>query len=551
MLGNAAVASLQSLLPVLAMLLAQKTVDSALPQGQVAALAGVGLGLLALRGANGVLALTIRRRTEALVQLLVFRLRRTLLEQLYRQPALPSMRTELARHFEHLVPDVERVGAMAGTMLGEVMPACLGTAILLPVLFWLSPSLTLLGLALLPISLFAARLTANRLASAVAELHAANLQFNAGIRFVLEHFSLTRSRGAERRELARQGRIIAGLGAARVRQASANAVHGLGQSLATGVAAAVMLVFAGHLVGEGILSLGQVLAFALAAGIALRQGQRISAALPVLMEGWVALVRLHATATTALPAPSLGRRLAWQGRLRLEAVAVARGERVLLRDLCLDLPPGARMALHGANGAGKSSLLQVILGLLPPSAGRLLADGVPYTQLDLAVLRQQIGFVPQHPGFFAGTLAENVGYGAASQTREAIEAALHLAGAEFLLRRLPGGLDGDIGEAGARLSGGERQLLAVARALVTRPRLLLLDEPTNHLDEANIFQFLERLDALSDRPSMILVSHRQVSLAGMPAWQLVEGRLSLLAASTNPNLNPNPGAGGQSAAGCG
>jgi ABC-type multidrug transport system fused ATPase/permease subunit len=134
--------------------------------------------------------------------------------------------------------------------------------------------------------------------------------------------------------------------------------------------------------------------------------------------------------------------------------------------------------------------------------------------------------VAQNPFLFAGTLRENVAYGNADATAEAIWEALRWAGADDFVAQLPDTLDTPIGENGVRLSGGQRQRLVIARALLRRPYLLILDEPTNHLDDAGIASLIDSLDRVPFRPAVIVISHEwRVLRHATRAWRLTGGRL--------------------------
>jgi len=179
----------------------------------------------------------------------------------------------------------------------------------------------------------------------------------------------------------------------------------------------------------------------------------------------------------------------------------------LLENLSLDLAPGQVTAIFGPNGAGKSTLINLILGFYRPSAGRLRIDGADYDEVDVRSLRRAIGVAPQRPTFFTATIADNITYGWPQIEASALSRALHLAGADRFIESLPGGLATLIGEGGARLSGGEAQKLAIARALIAEPRLLILDEPTNHLDLAAIKEIMGRIARMPDRPAVLIISH--------------------------------------------
>ncbi|GAB1331299.1 ABC transporter ATP-binding protein [Streptomyces sennicomposti] len=188
--------------------------------------------------------------------------------------------------------------------------------------------------------------------------------------------------------------------------------------------------------------------------------------------------------------------------------------RPAVRDFTLSVAPGETIALVGASGAGKSTVLNLVIGFIRPTAGRLLLDGTDMGALDLRTYRRFVSVVPQESILFDGTVRENVVYGMDDADEESVRAALRDANALEFVERLPHGLDTLVGERGARLSGGQRQRLAIARALIRDPRVLVLDEATSALDtrsEALVQQALARL--LRGRTTFV-VAHRLSTVRG-------------------------------------
>ncbi|MFG1377501.1 thiol reductant ABC exporter subunit CydD [Xanthobacter autotrophicus] len=187
------------------------------------------------------------------------------------------------------------------------------------------------------------------------------------------------------------------------------------------------------------------------------------------------------------------------------------------RALCgvsFTVAPGQTVTLVGPSGAGKTSLLNLLLGFVKPTAGRVLVNGVPLADLDLAAWRRRIGYVPQHPRLFAGTLAANIAPGEAAPDTARLERAITDAGLADVVAAIPGGLAGRIGEGGAGLSGGEAHRLAVARAFYRGAPMIVLDEPTAHLDgesEAKVQAALARL--LPGRTGLV-AAHRLAGIQG-------------------------------------
>jgi len=181
---------------------------------------------------------------------------------------------------------------------------------------------------------------------------------------------------------------------------------------------------------------------------------------------------------------------------------------LVLKGFSLDIPAGQTLAVVGHTGAGKSSLMKLILRFYEFQSGRLLIDGRDIRTLDLAQYRRRIGLVPQAPVLFTGSVANNIRYGRPDANDAEVAAVARRLGDGSWVDDLPNGLQTDVGERGARLSLGQRQLVALARVLFQNPSIVLLDEATASIDPFTEAQIQTGLDvALRDRTSVI-IAHR-------------------------------------------
>ncbi len=179
-----------------------------------------------------------------------------------------------------------------------------------------------------------------------------------------------------------------------------------------------------------------------------------------------------------------------------------------LRGLDLVLPSGARTALVGRSGSGKSTLVNLLLRYLEADEGQILVNGLPLDQIPVALWRAHLAFVPQRPHLFAGTLHDNIGLGRPRATRREIAWAAELSGAAAFIEQLPRGYETPIGERGARLSGGEAQRIAIARAFLQDAPVLILDEPTSCLDPVSETLIRSALSRLMHDRTVLIVAHR-------------------------------------------
>lgn len=196
-------------------------------------------------------------------------------------------------------------------------------------------------------------------------------------------------------------------------------------------------------------------------------------------------------------------------------------QRIPLRITRLEIQQGERVAVLGRNGAGKSTLLQALAGGVDLVSGDVRLDNLSMTQIDMADLRRNIGFLSQNARLFYGTLRENLTLGAPHASDEAIFEVLEISGAGNFVKHLPKGLDHAIMEGGAGLSGGQRQSILLARMLLRSPNIVLLDEPTASLDDHTEREFIQRLGQWLGNRTLIVATHR------VPMLELVERVLVL------------------------
>lgn len=180
----------------------------------------------------------------------------------------------------------------------------------------------------------------------------------------------------------------------------------------------------------------------------------------------------------------------------------------VLQDVSLTIRAGERIGIVGGIGSGKSSLLRAIIGLRPPTTGVVTLDGIPIQHIDPALYRKKFGATFREEGFFFGTLRENLAFHCPEASDAEIIAAAETGGAMAWIKPLPKGLDSMIGEAGAGLSSGQRQTLALSRAFIGSPDIYLLDEPTSDVDGRTEQEFVQRLKQLPRQKTLIAVTHR-------------------------------------------
>jgi ATP-binding cassette subfamily C protein len=235
-----------------------------------------------------------------------------------------------------------------------------------------------------------------------------------------------------------------------------------------------------------------------------------------------------------------GERHELRGSIAFEDVVLCYGSHEVLRAASLTIPAGRLTALVGPSGAGKTTIVDLVAGLIHPDAGKVAVDGVSLERLDLGLWRRSIGYVPQDTFLLNDSIRTNVTLGDESLSDEDVEEALRDAHAWEFVSRLPEGMESVVGERGLALSGGQRQRISIARAIVHRPALLILDEATTALDPASESAVLDAVLALRGRTTVLAVSHQPALMSAADRVYEVQGGKAKLVTDRDSGLGREP-----------
>ncbi len=330
--------------------------------------------------------------------------------------------------------------------------------------------------------------------------------------------------------VAHHRKVIDGYRDANLETARAASIFGPGSELVGIVGQAIVLVIGGRMVIDGSLSVGDLTAFALYLTAFFAPIQSLVQLYNSYQQGQASITKLGALLSTPpevideADAPDLP---PVRGAIALEGVTFGYDpESPVLHDVDLRIAAGETLAVVGPTGAGKSTVAKLVTRFYDPTAGAVRIDGHDLRDVSQLSLRRQLGVVPQEPYLFGGTIADNLRIARPDATDEEIAEAADAVGLSGLLESLHHGIDTPVHERGTSLSSGERQLLALARAFLARPRVLVLDEATSNLDLRSESIIEHALDVLLEGRTAILIAHRLATARRADRIAVIEeGRL--------------------------
>jgi ABC-type multidrug transport system fused ATPase/permease subunit len=527
-----ATALVQSAMLIPIALIVRSVFDHQLGHRDSAGIVVAGLIILALYSAAALLGYLSRNVVLTITTRVAARLRDDLLAKFHALPQGWHDQQRAGLVHSLIVQDSERVERMFAELANPTVPAVLVGAALTVVALFLSPLLFLALLAVIPALMAVAYLLGRRVRARGQLWASSGRAFAAEVHRMLRAATLTKVQGAEEQQGERGARLTTDLGAKMRALGEARASYTAASNALGAVAGSLVLIVGGLAVARHAITLGDLLAFYAVLALLLRQLQVVAVATHDVALGIESLGHIDEFLATPAEEPYAQGTvmLDFRGRVTLEDVTFAYSSAPVIRDVDLALQPSERVAVLGPNGAGKSTLVSIVMGLYRPQIGRVLADGVPFEQLDMRHFRRQVGVVLQDPVLFPGTIRENIAFGRPQASDADVRAAAATATAGPFIEQLPDGYDTVVGDEGVGLSGGQRQRIAIARALVADPGLLLLDEPTTYLDEAAVTALMANLGGLARAPTVVLVTHDPQ--AAMHADRVIELRNGGVVADT-------------------
>lgn len=408
--------------------------------------------------------------------------------------------------------DVEAVEMMSKQIMIALMPAALNIVIAFAITLSYSWMVSLFFVLTIPMSVMLVTMFRRKIRTKNKEFRQEIEQMSSRVSEMVEMIPVTKAHGLEKVEIRKIDSTLRSIQGKGYRLDLVEAYFGASNWVSFQIFQVFCLLFTAYLAYLGKIPVGDVVLYQGYFNMILGSVTGLITIYPQLAKGFESISSIREILVSPDVEDNKGKlKLAEvRGEFRFENVEYSYpgSEHHVLEHMTLDVREGECIAFVGASGAGKSTVLNLVIGFLHPTEGRVLMDGIDMTQLNLRSYRRHLAVVPQTNILFSGTIKDNITYGLSDITDEQIERVVEMANLKEFVYQLPNGLNTLVGEHGGKLSGGQRQRIAIARALIRDPKVIILDEATSALDNESEFHVQKAMQELIKGRTTFIVAHR-------------------------------------------
>ena len=438
-------------------------------------------------------------------------LRSALIRKLQHLSISYHRRTQSGELQAKVLRDVEQVENFLRLALTRSFQIALTFAFAIVVTLVKEPVVLAFYLIAAPASVLVIRLFGKDLTARNQDFRQEMEDMSSSVSEMIDMIPVTRAHGLEQHEIERVDRNLQRIHQSGHRLDRLNAVFESSAFMTLQITQVICLMFTGTLCARGVITVAELVLYQFLFGLIVQSVGEVLYIVPQMRKGLASLDSLGIIlAEDDIESAGQGRTRLEQvvGEIEFRDVGYSYGSGWAVRRLSFRAQPGDCIALVGESGAGKSTVMNLIIGLFQPQEGRILLDGTDQRELDLRDWRRHVAVVPQSTLLFSGSLRENICYGVGELDEAQLLQVIEAARLTELVDELPDGLETPIGENGVRLSGGQRQRIAIARALIRDPRVIILDEATSSLDVISEHQVQLALASLIRDRTTFIVAHR-------------------------------------------
>lgn len=452
------------------------------------------------------------RYTDRMLRNIGAGLRNTLVRKLQHLSLSYHREIESGRIQSKFLRDIEAIEFFNTHFIKTVIPAIIGIIVSVAISVCKSGEVTIFYALVIPVNVIAVNLFRGKMNENNHRFRHENENMSANVSSMIDMIPVTKAHGLENEEISRLENIIKSLKEKGIIVDRTNAYFGSITWVISQILSGLCLVFTGYLALKGKIDVGDIVIYQTYFNNISGNVQTLVNIYPELAKG---LESVRSVSEIVLSDHTEDNR----NKIKLRYVhgsidfknvyfRYPNSDKDIIKDFSLSVNPGECVAFVGSSGSGKSTIMNMIIGFLPPVSGELLIDGKPIGMLNLTNYRQFISVVPQNSILFKGTIKENITYGLTDVSEAELERAVRMANIDEFLPSLPDGINTVVGEHGDKLSGGQKQRISIARALIRNPQILILDEATSALDNVSEYHVQQAISSLIKGRTTFIVAHR-------------------------------------------